>query len=229
MKLEKFLKQWFETYINEILGDLINLTKKKVKNQYLRALVFQLFEKNGVIKRSEIENIVKLIPVEERKKLWGMGIKIGRYHVYLPKMLKPKAVEFRVSLWKIYNNLSRNEEIPKSGLNFIKDKRYEKNFLLLCGYEKFREFFVRIDILEKLFIKILNCTKDRKFKINAEMMNLLGCTKDNFYKLMTYMNYKKDKNEDTYIFRGEKKSLNKLIQFDKKENPFKKLLSLNIK
>ena len=229
LKLEKFLKQWFESYINEILGDLINLTKKKIENQYLRALVFQLFEKNGVIKRSEIENIVKLIPAEERKKLWGMGIKIGRYHVYLPKMLKPKAVEFRVSLWKIFNNLSKNEEIPKSGLNFIQNKRYEKNFLLLCGFEKFREFFVRIDILEKLFIKILNCTKDRKFKINAEMMNLLGCTKENFYKLMTYMNYKKDKSEDTYIFKGEKKSFNEVIKFDKKENPFKKLLSLNIK
>jgi hypothetical protein len=25
-----------------------------------------------------------------------MGIKIGRYHIYLPKMLKPKAVEFRI-------------------------------------------------------------------------------------------------------------------------------------
>ena len=61
------------------------------------------------------------------------------------------------------------------------------------------------------------------------MMNLLGCSRENFYKLMTYMNYKKDKNEDTYIFRGEKKSINKLIKFDKKENPFKKLLSLNIK
>ncbi len=229
LKLEKFLKQWFENYINEILGDLINLTKNKVENQYLRALVFQLFEKNGVIKRSEIENIVRLIPAEERKKLWGMGIKIGRYHVYLPKMLKPKAVEFRISLWKIYNDLSKKEEIPKSGLNFIQNEKYEKNFLLLCGFEKFREFFVRIDILEKLFIKILNSTKDRKFKINAEMMNLLGCTKENFYKLMTYMNYKKDKNEDTYIFRGEKKSINKLIKFDKKENPFKKLLSLNIK
>ena len=56
-----------------------------------------------------------------------------------------------------------------------------------------KEFFIRIDILEKLFIKILDNTKDRKFKINAEMMNLLGCTKENFYKLMTYMNYKKDK------------------------------------
>ena len=60
-------------------------------------------------------------------------------------------------------------------------------------------------------------------------MNLLGCTKENFYKLMTYMNYKKDKiEEDTYIFRGEKKKTEKFIKFDKKENPFKKLLSLNL-
>ena len=78
-------------------------------------------------------------------------------------------------------------------------------------------------------IKIIDCTKDRKFKINAEMMNLLGCSKENFYILMTYMNYKKDKTIDTYIFKGEKKKKEKLIKFDKKENPFNKLLSLNIK
>ena len=40
--------------------------------------------------------------------------------------------------------------------------------------------FVRIDILEKLFLKILNNTKNKKFKINSEMMNLLGCTKESF-------------------------------------------------
>ena len=158
-----------------------------------------------------------------------MGIKIGRYHIYLPKMLKPKAVEFRVGLWKIFNNLSDNNKIPQSGLNFLVNKNLEKNFLLLCGFEKFKEFFIRIDILEKLFIKIIDNTKDRKFKINAEMMNLLGCSKENFYKLMDYMNYKKDKNADTYLFKGEKKKKNKLIRFDKKENPFNKLLSLNIK
>ena len=114
-------------------------------------------------------------------------------------------------------------------MNFINNNGYEKNFLLLCGFEKFKEYFVRIDILEKLFIKILDNTKDRKFQINAEMMNLLGCTKENFYKLMIYMNYKKDKTKDTYIFTGERKKNDKFIKFDKKENPFKKLLSLNIK
>ncbi len=229
LKLEEHLKKWFNNYINQILGDLINLTKSKTQNQYLRALVFQLYEKNGVIKRTEIDNIVKLIPSEERKKLWSMGIKIGRYHVFLPKMLKPKAVEFRVSLWKIFNNLENKDQIPKFGLNFLIKKDCEKNFLLLCGFEKFKDYFVRIDILEKLFIKILDCSKDRKFKINADMMNLLGCSKENFHKLMTYMNYKKDKAEDTYIFKGERKKIAKLMKIDKKENPFKKLLTLNIK
>ena len=228
-KLNLFLVSWLKNFTNEILGDLIKLREHVVKNQYLRGLVFQLYESNGVIKRSEVEKIVKLIPSDERKKLWGMGIKIGRYHIYLPKMLKPKAVEFRITLWKLFYSLSDKHNIPKSGLNFIENKKLEKNFLLLCGFEKFKEFFVRIDILEKLFIKIIENTNNKKFKINSEMMNLLGCTKENFYKLMEYMNYKKDKEVDTYIFKGERRKKEKLIKFDKKENPFNKLLSLNIK
>ena len=228
-KLNEYLNKWLKNYINEVLGDLIKLTKHKIENQYLRGLVFQLYEQNGVIKRNEIDNIVKSIPLEERKKLWGMGIKIGRYHIYLPKMLKPKAVEFRVSLWKIFYNLSDENYIPKSGLNFLVDKKLDQKFLLLCGFEKFKEFFIRIDILEKLFIKIIEKTNGKKFTINAEMMNLLGCSKENFYKLMSHMNYKKDKTVDTYIFRGEKKKKDKFIKFDKKENPFNKLLSLNLK
>ena len=113
-KLNTFLNKWLTNHINYALGDLIKLTKHKINNQYLRGLVFQLYENNGVIKRSEVEKIVKSIPTEERKKLWGMGIKIGRYHIYLPKMLKPKAVEFRIGLWKIFHNLSNKNSIPNS-------------------------------------------------------------------------------------------------------------------
>ena len=229
LKLTKFLNKWLSDYINDVLGDLIKLTKHKITNQYLRGLVFQLYENNGVIIRNNINKIVDSIPADERKKLWGMGIKIGRYHIYLPKMLKPKAVQFRINLWKLFHKLSDQNTIPKSGLNFLAHTNFDKNFLLLCGFEKFKEFFIRIDILEKLFLKIIDNTQDKKFKVNSEMMNLLGCSKENFYKLMTYMNYKKDKAIDTYIFRGEKKKKEKIIRFDKKENPFNKLLNLNIK
>ena len=80
-KLNIFLNKWLANYINELLGDLIKLSKHKINNQYLRGLVFQLYEKNGVVKRSEVDKIIKSIPPDDRKKLWGMGIKVGRYHI----------------------------------------------------------------------------------------------------------------------------------------------------
>ena len=228
--LENFIKNWLSTHISETLKDLINLTKIKIENQYLRALSFQLYENNGVLKRKKIDEIIKLVPKEERKKLWNMGIKIGRYHVFLPKMLKPKAVTLRTMLWKIYNNFTSNSIIPKFGLNFVENENFNEKFLLLCGFERFRDFFVRIDILEKLFIDIIEKSVDRKVKISSNMMNLLGCSKENFFKLLKLMNYKKSKDVDTYYFIGDNiKNKEKLIDKKDKTNPFSKLLALNIK
>ncbi len=227
-KLELFLKNWLNNHIKEVLGDLLNLNRENVDNKYIRALMFQLFENNGVVKRDNVNDIVKLIKTDERKKIWNLGIKIGRYHVYLPKMLKPKAVSLRITLWKLFHQLIANQNVPRSGLNHLIDKKYDRNFLLLCGFEKFKNHYVRIDILDKLFIKILNKTDKRKFKIDADMMNLLGCNKEDFYNLMLSMNYKKSKEKDTYIYTGENKK-NKFFSSKNKENPFKKLLSLNLK
>ena len=228
-QLEIFLKEWMLNHIKEILGDLINLTISEEKNQYLRALAFQMYENNGIIVRKEIDHMIKLIPKEERKKLWDMGIKLGRYHVYLPKMLKPKAVTLRVSLWKLFFNLPSDTNIPKFGLNFIEDKKLNKKFLLLCGFENFRYFFVRVDILEKLFISIIDKSVNRKFKITAEMMNLLGCTKEIFNLLLNLMNYKKEKDMDYFTFIGDSNKTKKVLKNKRTSSPFEKLLSLNIK
>jgi ATP-dependent RNA helicase SUPV3L1/SUV3 len=57
--------------------------------------------------------------------------------------------------------------------------------MLLCGFEKFDNFFVRIDILERLFMQIINSNlKNKEIKMIPEMLNLLGCSKDNFKKLL---------------------------------------------
>ena len=230
-ELNSFLNNWLKNYISYELKDLINLIKTDNKNKYLRALSFQLYENNGVLKRIVVEDVIKAISKEERKQFRNLGIKIGRYHIFLPKMLKPKAVSLRILLWKFYNNILKNNEIPKSGLNFLVDnnKKFNNKFLLLCGFEKFGNFYVRVDILEKLFLQIIENTKDGKFKISSDMMNLLGCTKENFYKLMTLMNYKKEnETQDMFSYKGSKK-INKIKFINKKSNPFQKLTSLNLK
>ena len=108
-------------------------------------------------------------------------------------------------------------------------KNLDKKFLLLCGFENFRYFFVRVDILEKLFISIIDKSVNRKFKITAEMMNLLGCTKENFNLLLNLMNYKKEKDMDYFTFIGDSNKTKKVLKNKRTASPFDKLLSLNIK
>ena len=229
------LNLWIKNLISEELKDLVNLTKFENNNKYLRALSFQLYENNGVLKRDNVKDIVESISKEDRKQLRQLGIKIGRYHIFLPRMLKPKAVNLRISLWKFYNNISNNNEIPKSGLNFLvnKDNKLNAKFLLLCGFEKFKNFYVRVDILEKLFLKIIENTKKNDFQVNSEMMNLLGSSKENFYELLNLMNYrKKDKEKDTFFYIGSKKNKRKnqfMNKINNKDNPFQKLQALNVK
>ena len=197
-KLQLNLEKKLYLLISTELSDLVNLTKSKFKNNYVRALCYQLFENNGVIKREIVNQMIKNISKEDRLDLKKTGVKIGRYHIFLPKMLKPKAVDLRIKLWKLFFQADKKNVIPKSGLNFLKDELKKNNkFLLICGFENFDKFYVRVDILEKLFLKIIENSKDYVFKVNSDMINLIGCTKENFCKILELMHYKPKKIENS--------------------------------
>ena len=65
-KLKKNLEKKLNTLIKNELSDLVNLSESKFSNGYIRALCYQLFENNGVIKREIIDEIIRKIPKEEK-------------------------------------------------------------------------------------------------------------------------------------------------------------------
>ena len=230
-RLQIHLEQWLKKFIREKLTDLVNLNNIEKNNNSIRALCYQLFENNGVLKRDLVSEFVKQLSLDNRKILRKNGIKIGRYHIYLHKIIKPEAVTIRLLLWKNYYGKNMNLKPPKFGLNFIiEENNINSNFMLICGFEKFKNFYVRIDILERLFIKIIENTKDKEVKLQSEMMNLLGCTKENFLKLLVLMDYKyKERNKEIFFqykpFR--KKVFEKLKKVNKDDNPFNILNNVN--
>tara|TARA_Y100000590_G_scaffold314231_1_gene355244 strand:- start:24 stop:2504 length:2481 start_codon:yes stop_codon:yes gene_type:complete len=231
-KLRINLEKKLYTLISSELSDLVNLSKSKFKNNYVRALCYQLFENNGVIKREVVHKMLKNISKEDRSSLRKIGVKIGRYHIFLPRMLKPSAVNLRIKLWKLYFPKDEIYTIPKPGLNFLKDEsRKNKKFLLICGFENFGAFYVRVDILEKLFLKIIENNKDNIFKIDSNMINLIGCNKENFLKLLELMEYKPkkvgDNKEEFFIYKP--KFLKNKSQKINKDNAFSKLSELRFR
>ena len=235
-KIKFNLEKKLHEIITTELSDLVKLSKLNFKNNYVRALCFQLFENNGVIKREKANQIIKNISKESRVELRKIGVKIGRYHIFLPKMLKPNAVNLRIKLWKLYFSEDKKYSIPKSGLNFLKkENKKDKKFLLICGFENFNEFYVRVDILERLFLKIIENTKDGIFKINSDMINLIGCNKENFFKLLKLMQYKNKKiqndKEEFFIYQPKflKSKKDKITKKVNKNSPFDKLSELRFR
>ena len=106
--------------------------------------------------------------------------------------------------------------------------------MLICGFEKFENLYVRIDILERLFIQIISSNQDKKSDVmlKPEMLNLLGCNKENFVQLIKKMNYKSYEKEGQIYFKYFSKN-NKIVRKNKtieqKNNPFNVLKEINFK
>ena len=231
--LTNFINKWLQNKINTILKSLIDLKNLKEKNSSIKALAYQLYENNGVLKREQVSSYLKTLGQNERKILRELGVKFGRYHVFLYQLIKPEAVSLRTLLWKNFHQKYYNLKPPTFGLNFLDDKDSKnKNFMLLCGFEKFDTLFVRIDILERLFMQIINTDlkENKEIKMIPEMLNLLGCSKDNFKKLLQKMSYKVfDRENETFLKYSPIKTFKK--DSPKKassENPFKILKNLNL-
>ena len=229
-KLSEYLNKWIQNKINTVLKSLIDLKNLKENNSSIKALAYQLYENNGVLKREQVSEYLKTLGQNERKILRELGVKFGRYHVFLYQLIKPEAVSLRTLLWKNFHQKYYNLKPPTFGLNFLDDKESKnKNFMLLCGFEKFDTLFVRIDILERLFMLIIN-SDTKEIKMIPEMLNLLGCSKDNFKKLLKKMGYKVfDKENETFFKYNPIKKLKKtFIKKSIDENPFKILKNLNL-
>ena len=235
IKFSKFLLDWINKKINEDLKSLIDLKNIKVTNTSIRALAYQLYENNGVIKREIVKYFLKKLGQNERGILRKLGVKFGKYHIFLFKLFKPNAVSLRIALWKNYHQKYFELKPPTFGLNFLNSKNPDnKDFMLLCGFEKIDNYFIRIDILERLFIKIMNSDPEnnKEIKLTPEMLNLLGCSKDNFIKVIKKMNYKTyEKSGEVYFKYFPNKNYKKNISFksDKKSNPFSVLKQISFK
>ncbi len=230
----KFMQSWINKKISFDLKNLIDLKNISTKNTSIRALAYQLYENNGVIKRENVKDFLKKLNQEERKTLRSLGVKFGRYHVFLYKLFKPNAVSLRIILWKNFHQKYFDLKPPTFGLNFINEKsKYSADFMLLCGFEKFEKFFVRIDILERLFIKIIHESDKNKneIKLVPEMLNLLGCKKEDFLILIKKMGYNYFTKDNNIYFKYVPSKRKKKDSFQKiyKENPFSVLKNINFK
>ena len=75
-RLKISLEKWLKDKINTELDSLLKLKHLKENNSEVRALAYNLYENNGVVKREKVKAILDKLGQEERKILrnWELSL-----------------------------------------------------------------------------------------------------------------------------------------------------------
>ena len=244
-KLENKLLEWIQDYIKFNLREILSLENTDNLSPGAKGIAFRLLEELGLIRRNKIENEIKILYQKSRQELRKMGVKIGKFSIFFPATVKPKATELLISLWINFSEKNYNqndiklirENLPKPGITSCAlNQNISHEIYKVLGYLVIGKMVIRADIIERLdkiiYNEIDKDSKDKSFLVSDEMISLLGCSRENMKLIIKDLGFIKNnkkicKPDDNGIISEDpeiwyKKKYNYGASIKKKSKKFKK-------
>ena len=244
-KLENKFLEWIQDYIKFNLKEILSLENTDNLSPGAKGIAFRLLEELGLIRRNKIENEIKILDQKSRQELRKMGVKIGKFSIFFPATVKPKATELLISLWINFSEKNYNqndiklirENLPKPGITSCPlNQNISHEIYKVLGYLVIGKMVIRADIIERLdkiiYNEIDKDSKDKSFLVSDEMISLLGCSRENMKLIIKDLGFIKNnkkicKPDDNGIISEDpeiwyKKKHNYGASIKKKSKKFKK-------
>ncbi|MDA0238779.1 MAG: helicase-related protein [Proteobacteria bacterium] len=198
--VETHLRGWLDRLIKRALGPIVRLREAPLTGP-ARGVAFQLTEALGSVTRRQVETQLKGLQKADYGKLRGLGVRLGRDHIYIPVILKPAAARTAALLWAVQAGLSPMPDLPPPGRASLP---YPKNtpaeFLAVTGYRRLGTLAVRLDIIERLHGLLRKAAASGKAEIGADVLNLVGCTTADMAGVLEALGYSATQNETGLAF-----------------------------
>ena len=191
-RMRKRLVTWVSAQLDDALERLMTLRKAELTG-VARGLAYQIVEGLGSLPRQRVLKDVRELSKEDRSALRSCGIRIGAETLFVPSLVKPKAVQWRAMLWKLYND---REAAPPPGAGLVTvpaDDDLPEDFLEACGYARLGGRAVRIDVLDRVAIDLQRQSRAGKMNIGAAQLNLLGLSMDDARPVFEALGYVAEK------------------------------------
>jgi len=246
-KIENKFLEWIQNYIKLNLREILSLENTDNLSPGAKGIAFRLLEELGLIRRNKIENEIKILDQKSRQELRKMGVKIGKFSIFFPATVKPKATELLISLWINYSEKNYNqndiklirENLPKPGITSCAlNQNISHEIYKVLGYLVIGKMVIRADIIERLdkiiYSEIDKDKKDKSFLVTDEMISLLGCSRENMKLIIKDLGFIKNnkkisKPNDIEVISEDpeiwyKKKYNYGVNIQRKSRKFKKKL-----
>jgi len=202
-RLRRSLLEWLSTQITHHLAPLIRLQPNGQAglSGAARGLVFQLAEGLGSLPRVSAHEQIQALKPQDRKTLRKLGLTIGRHSLYLSALLKPAAVKMRRQLWLAFHRSRLRPALPHPGrVSLMRSESIQPAYFEAIGYRPFKTIAIRVDVLERLAEKIWALTQKSPAELPVDIQTMSGCNFETLSEIVVALGYRRDKQEDHFLF-----------------------------
>lgn len=194
--LQASITDWLTRHTAKTLGPLQQLAGSELSGPG-QGLVFQLRENLGFVARADVGALVKALSKSDRQYLARRGVKIGRFFVFLPAMLKKRRAVVAQQLANAFGGTDAPAP-PDGRVSFDVRPNDASGILRRCGYWLVDQRAVRVDALERLGQAL--ATIGPKVATDPNLLSIVGFSRQGFPAVMRFVGYRPIK-PDSEIFR----------------------------
>ncbi|MFC0408998.1 helicase-related protein [Roseomonas elaeocarpi] len=168
------LATWLENTIKAALAPLEAAEAKAAEDSALRGHLFRLREYLGLLPGGTEREI----PADLRAKLKTVGVRAGRFALYLPEMLKPKPMALRAQLWSLAAE-SAVPPLPVGGLvSITPPSNWPAGFAAQMGWVPAGEVLIRLDVAERVAGELGHLARRAPALLPHDVASRLGLKSD---------------------------------------------------
>ncbi|WP_245870125.1 helicase-related protein [Teichococcus rhizosphaerae] len=173
-RLRARLATWIEAAIKREFAPLDTVEAKAAEDGTLRGPAFRLREYLGLVPGgTEAE-----VNPELRQKLKAIGIRAGRFALYLPEMLKPKPMALRAQLWALKADCDV-PSVPGGGLVSVPPPEgWPEGFAATMGWVQAGPVLLRLDVAERVAGELGHLTRRAPAMLPPDVASRLGVKAD---------------------------------------------------
>ncbi|WP_229836310.1 helicase-related protein [Thalassobaculum fulvum] len=177
-------RAWFESHQEAVAPRLVQLQRADLDGP-ARGIAFQVLEGLGGASAPAVETLVKDLDDDGRKTLARVGIRLGTESLYVPELLKPRAVRLRSLLWSAASGRYPEEGPPPEGrVQVVRAEATPAAYDAALGYARLGGRAVRVDMVERLAALVRRAGREGPFAITPEMLSLAGVDAETFGRML---------------------------------------------
>ncbi|MCA8933601.1 MAG: disulfide oxidoreductase [Rhodospirillaceae bacterium] len=196
-RVARRLQRWLDREIAATLQPLLRLAEAPQLAGAVRGLAYQLQESLGVVARGAVAPLLAELEPADKRRLSSLGIRVGRRHVYLAAMTRPRLRRLVALLWCVSHRLIRPPPLPADAAVSARPvDGVPPAFYAAIGFVAAGGHAIRVDRLDALVGAVEELAAAGPFQAPGGLAQLVGCPKAALADILVGLGYRRVIAED---------------------------------